>query len=99
LGAALMAIPKKPAITDAPPPVCRPRRRLSPRQALFAPGVTLPLEACRGRILASPGISCPPAVPVVVCGEEIDDNAMAQLAYYGITTYRVVDEEATDALR
>ncbi len=99
LEAALVAIPKKATITDAPPPVCRPLRRLSPRQALFAPGVTLPLEACRGRILASPGISCPPAVPIVVCGEEIDNSAMALLAYYGITTCRVVDEEATDALR
>lgn len=71
-------------------PVCRPRRRLSIRAAMLGARETLPLDRCKGRVLASATVSCPPAIPVVVCGEEIDEAAMAWMEYYGVTTCEVV---------
>ena len=89
---ALAALPKKEPISNEKMPICRPERRLSIRQALFASRQTLPLEQCRGRILAEAAVSCPPAIPVAVCGEVLDDAAMAWMAYYGITACDVVME-------
>jgi arginine/lysine/ornithine decarboxylase len=87
---ALEAIPPRAPNTAAPPPLGRPERALSPREALLAPFETVPLSESVGRVLASPSVSCPPAVPVVVCGERIDERAAALLAYYGFSTCRVV---------
>ncbi len=91
--AALCRIPRRSVILTAPPPLSHPNKRLSPRQALLASGKVLELERCHGHILASAGVSCPPAVPILVCGEEIDDHALALLAYYGIKSCRVVDTD------
>ena len=44
----------------------------------------LPAEQCLGRILAAPTVGCPPAVPILICGERIDAHALACFAYYGI---------------
>lgn len=86
---ALSAIGRRPAIAHCPPPVPHPRRVLTPRQALLAPSEMLPVEACLGRISASAAISCPPAIPLVVCGEEIDRQVMDCLRYYGAETCTV----------
>jgi len=37
-------------------------------------------------------VSCPPAVPILVCGEEIGADALALFAYYGVTRCNVVKE-------
>lgn len=81
---ALTALPKKNPIPAVSLPECRPERKLSIRQALLSPRERLPLEACRGRVLAEPTVSCPPAIPVAVCGEVLDDAALTRMAYYGI---------------
>lgn len=83
-------VPRRSAVTEVPPPLPRPRRVLSPRQAMLSPWEELPLEACRGRVLASAGVSCPPAVPILVCGEELDGAAMECFRYYGIDRCAVV---------
>ncbi|MBQ8683647.1 MAG: aminotransferase class I/II-fold pyridoxal phosphate-dependent enzyme [Clostridia bacterium] len=90
LEAALLAIPAREPIRTLPPPLPLPKRRLSPRQALLSPGEELPVEACIGRILATPAVSCPPAVPIAVCGEVITEETVALLTYYGITHCRVI---------
>ncbi len=87
---ALCALPKNRAITETPPKMSKPRIAMSLRQALFAPAEEVPLSDCVGRVLASPTVSCPPAVPILVGGEVVDDNAAALFAYYGYTTLRVV---------
>jgi arginine/lysine/ornithine decarboxylase len=50
----------------------------------------LPIGECLGRILAVPTLGCPPAVPILVCGERIDESALRCFAYYGIDTCCVV---------
>jgi len=77
-------------ITETPPKMSRPQVKMSLREALFAPAEVLPLDACVGRVLASPTVSCPPAVPVLVGGEVVDDSALAVFRYYGHPTLRVV---------
>ncbi|MBQ9801586.1 MAG: PLP-dependent transferase [Clostridia bacterium] len=90
---ALLALPPRaPQESLTPPPVFHPVRVLSVREAMLAPAETVPLSRALGRICASPTVSCPPAVPVVVAGERIDEAALALLAYYGADTVRVVEE-------
>ncbi len=92
LEAALRAIPRREPRPGGPPRLIRPFLRLPLREALFAPAETRPAAACIGRILAAPTVSCPPAVPVAVCGEEIDASAVALMQYYGMESCVVVKE-------
>ena len=89
---ALSALPKKEALTETAPKMSKAQVNMSLRQALFSPAETLPLHQCVGRTLASPTVSCPPAVPVLVGGEVVDENAIAVFRYYGYETLRVVKE-------
>lgn len=89
---ALSALPRRAAITQLPPSVPPPERVLPIREALLAPAEELPAAECRGRILAAANVACPPAVPLLVCGERIDEAALRCFAYYAIPTCRVVVE-------
>jgi len=87
----LTAVPKRTPIREEAPVFTMPERVLSPREAAFAPRVTLPAEKCIGRVLAEVNVGCPPAVPVVVCGERIDAAVLEVFRYYGITQCSVVE--------
>ena len=89
---ALCAVPRRRAIDAAPPVYREPQIVCSPRQAFFAPREALPLSQCIGRILAGSPAACPPAVPVVLCGERIDAHAAQALRYYGVTACSVLSE-------
>lgn len=89
---ALQQIPRLPPILDVPPALSKPERVYSVRQALLAPGKTVPVWESEGAVLSSPSVGCPPAVPIVVCGERIDRNAIACFRYYGIESCTVVQE-------
>lgn len=69
---------------------------LSVREALFRPHEAVAAEEAIGRICASPTVSCPPAVPIVMPGERIDAQAVALLKTYGIRTVHVVAEKRED---
>ena len=88
----LLAIPRRPALPDLTPAFCGCARVLSPREAMLAACETLPAERCVGRILASPSVGCPPAVPIVICGERITEQALEAFSYYGIDRCTVVAE-------
>ena len=85
---AFLNIPKKPEITVKPPFFTPPTRKLSIREACFAPWETVGTDCAVGRTLAGINIACPPAVPVVVSGEVIDDAAAECLRYYGVEKVR-----------
>lgn len=87
----LCSIPQYPAISDRPPffhSVHQPEMPLA--DVLYAGTVTLPVEQCSGRICAEFSVSCPPAVPIVICGERISENDIRCMQYYGIRSCRVV---------
>ena len=90
--AALSALPLRPALEASPPPFSLPKAVLTPRQALFSPREALPLSRCADRVMAGLTASCPPAVPIVMCGEVIDEPAIERLAYYGVKSCLVVKE-------
>ena len=74
---------REPIQSQAPQPgIIKPV--LSPHEVLFRPFERIPVEKSVGRILASPSVSCPPAVPIAICGEQIDEHALALFRYYGI---------------
>ena len=88
----LCALPRRSPIGERAPQLTPPQRRITLRQALFAAAETLPLADCVGRVLAAPTVSCPPAVPVLVGGEVVDESALEVFRYYGYTTLGVVKE-------
>ena len=89
---ALSKIEKKQPILQIAPPSTHGTVVLSIRNALLSPAEKLPCEQAIGRILASPGISCPPAVPILMPGERITEEAIEAFRYYGIKTCSVVLE-------
>ena len=94
---ALSALPEREPIPDGPPPLGRPERVLSPREAMLSPFETLPADACLGRVLAAPTVSCPPAVPILVAGERVDERAVALFRYYGCRSLDVLPAAAGSA--
>lgn len=87
---ALLAIPKKESVQETALPLVRCKKRLSIREATLSLCEELPVEKCVGRVLARANLACPPAVPIVVCGEEIDENAVKVMEYYKIRNCWVV---------
>ena len=65
---------------------------MSIREAMFSVGETIPVTESEGRILAAASVGCPPAVPILVCGERIDAHAVRCFQYYGIDAVTVVEE-------
>ena len=83
-------LPKRVPERLAPPrPEVLPSR-LSAREAILSPSETVPTVEAVGRICASPTVSCPPAVPIAVSGEVIDDSAVKLFLHYGIKKIEVV---------
>ena len=67
-------------------------RRCTIRQAVFAPQEQLPAEQAVGRICAMPTVSCPPAIPIVVSGEQITPAAAAWMKRYHVEKVSVIRE-------
>ncbi|MBP3579570.1 MAG: aminotransferase class V-fold PLP-dependent enzyme [Lachnospiraceae bacterium] len=65
---------------------------MSVRKAYFSGGEVLPVEQALGRICRMPTATCPPAIPIVVPGERIDEAAVKSFIYYGINFLKVVKE-------
>ena len=87
---AFCAIPKREA-DAAPTPVFLPGETvLSVREAMLSESEILPVACCAGRVLAAASVGCPPAVPIIVCGERITEHALRCFEYYGITECCVV---------
>ena len=86
----LLSIPKKERTVSDTPKYIQPRRAMSIRRAMLSPSETLPVDRCLGRVLAVPTVSCPPAVPILVSGELVDEDAIKRFEYYGIRECSVV---------
>ncbi len=65
-------------------------QKLSVREAIFGKHQFIPVKEALGKICGTPTVGCPPAVPIVISGERIDENAIALFNYYGITTVDVI---------
>lgn len=86
----MLSILKKEAKDEAIPKFSLPKRGMSIREAVLLPFEALPVEQCLGRVVAITSVGCPPAVPIAVAGEVIDENVLACFKYYGIKECNVV---------
>ena len=86
----LLSIPRKEKITEMPPTLEIPKIKMSPNEAIYSLGEKIPTCRAEGKVLALPSVSCPPAVPILVCGEEINESAIKCFEYYGIEEISVV---------
>ncbi len=62
----------------------------SVRNALFAPQEVVLAENALGRVCGAPTVSCPPAIPIAVSGEKIDESMLRLFEYYGIDKIEVL---------
>ena len=88
----LLSIDKKAPIEEIMPKPTLKTKRLSLAQAISLPCKEVYINECKGKIAAAPTVMCPPAIPIIICGEEIDDDAIDSFRYYGIEKCLVVDE-------
>ena len=64
--------------------------KMSVREAVFSLHELIPCRDAVGRICASPTVSCPPAVPIVVSGELIRAEHIPIFEKYGVEKIEVV---------
>lgn len=88
---ALLDVEQRDALDSRPPRHELPVRVMSPREAAFSPSRKISVSQAKGKVLACESVSCPPAVPIAVCGEEINESSVALFEYYGIKEVSVVD--------
>ena len=68
-------------------------QKMSIRDAIFSKSQEIPVEDAIGKICATPTVSCPPAIPIVVSGEEISEEHVELLKRYGKESIKVVSRQ------
>lgn len=92
LKCALLSIEKRDEIKTTPPALSIPQKAMSIRDAVLSVSKTVDVKDSVGKILGMTSVSCPPAVPVIVSGEIIDESALSVFSYYGIENCEVIEE-------
>lgn len=90
LTAALLKIEKREALTTTAPTPSARERVTSVREAMLSPSAEVSVDDASGCALASASVACPPAVPILIAGERIDEGAIECFRYYGIEKIRVI---------
>lgn len=65
-------------------------RVMTIREAIFSESEEIDIQSALGRVCASPTVSCPPAIPIAVSGEEITDKHIELFKRYGIEKISVI---------
>ena len=86
----LLSVPRRDAVNAPPPAFSVPGTVLSIREAMLSVREAVPIEKALGKILSDASVGCPPAVPIAVSGERLDENALAAFRYYDISSVWVV---------
>lgn len=84
------AIPKLSSLCKKCPDFEMPTLMLSVKNAMFSLTEIIDVSDAEGRVLASPGVSCPPAVPILMPGELITAESIEIYKYYGINKLTVI---------
>lgn len=71
-----------------------PKIKMSVRDAVFKKSEIIDVRSAEGRICAKATVSCPPAVPIAVSGEEITKEIIELFIYYGIEKISVIKKES-----
>ena len=89
---ALLSIKAKNPIILFPPTVKKRERVISAKEALFSESEEIDVKESLGRVVSEITIGCPPAVPLITCGEKIDETVIKCLTYYGIEKIKVIKQ-------
>ena len=87
---ALCSINARVPIKDLPPVPTANKAKMSLASALYAKTEDVTVENCLGKVSASIDVSCPPAIPIVLPGEIIDEKAIECFKYYKIGQWSVI---------
>lgn len=91
LASALLSLPRRSSIAlrkiEIP---TSPVVKASVREAIFSSHELIPCRDAVGRVCASPTVSCPPAVPIVVSGEVIQEEHIPIFEKYKVEKIEVV---------
>lgn len=80
--------PITPTILNVPTP----RRAMTVRQATLSNSEMVETKNAKGEICAELTVSCPPAIPIAVSGEIIDEDHIKLFEYYDIKNVKVVSK-------
>ncbi len=97
LARVLEALPKKEALTEAPPEISPPERVIPLSECIYLSTEKIKTENALGRICGSINISCPPAIPIVIAGERIGEEQIKLLKYYGVREVAVLPQSLHDS--
>ena len=86
----LCSIPRLSSVLTTAPAFHKPERIMTIREAVLSQSEVIKAQDSIGRILANPNVGCPPAVPIIACGERIDEHTVQCFSYYNIKTCTVI---------
>ncbi len=86
----MLSIPRLNEISELMPKFSVAKRAVSIREAVLSPFESVSIDECIGRVVAITSVGCPPAVPIAVAGEVIDENTIKCFKYYGIDKCNVI---------
>ena len=72
-------------------PPLRPVQAMSIREAFLSCSREVTVDEAVGMVCADTAITCPPAIPIVVCGEIIPDSALPIFKHYNIDKISIID--------
>lgn len=87
---ALLSVKPIAPITVFPPILKKCEKALSFKDAIFSESEEIDVKKSIGRVLSEISVGCPPAVPIIMCGETINENTVNCFNYYGITKCSVI---------
>lgn len=90
IGVVLCRVERRERILTEAPGVFPARQVVRPHEAILSPSEEIEAALSEGRVLAGLTVSCPPAIPIVSCGELIDANALELFEYFGIRRVSVI---------
>ncbi len=88
----LVKLETKQEILEKQPTVALTEQKMTVRKALMSLSEKVKIEQSIGRVLAAPSVSCPPAIPVAICGCVITQSVADCFMNYGIQQIDVVKE-------
>ena len=89
---AIEALERRKSISQLQAPTKKrmPKRVMTVREAILAESETVSVSGAVGRVCAAPTVACPPAVPIAISGEVIDERTAELFIKYGIKKIEVI---------
>lgn len=87
----LLDIEFRAMIDESEPEFFIPEVAVSVRDACFSRDIEINVQDSIGRVVSRSTVGCPPAVPIVVPGEVISEEAVKCFEYYGIDKCKVIE--------